>query len=130
MASPLDRNSQRTDNRDQMPTRSQPRPLRSTRGRSAALQILADLFCFYSRMAAQLLGTSERNVQAIYQRLIRQQLVYAKAYNTEVYVRGALPKAFGLTDSGVRLAFRDAFATDSTKTFRGHAIRTIEHELM
>jgi hypothetical protein len=81
-------------------------------------------------MTAELLGVSERAVQAHYQRLIAAQLVYAKSYESETYEKGALPKAYGLTDSGVSVAFKEGFATDSTKTFKGHALSTIEHELM
>jgi hypothetical protein len=81
-------------------------------------------------MAAELLGVSERAVQAHYQLLIKAQLVYAKSYESESYEKGALPKAYGLTDSGVSIAFKEGFATDSTKTFKGHALSTIEHELM
>lgn len=81
-------------------------------------------------MAAELLGVSARAVQAHYQRLVGARLVYAKPYESETYEKGALPKAYGLTDSGVNQAFQEGFATDSTKSFRGHALRTIEHELM
>ena len=81
-------------------------------------------------MAAELLGVSGRAVQAHYQRLIEAQFVYAKSYESETYEKGALPKAYGLTESGVSIAFKEGFATDSTKTFKGHALSTIEHELM
>ena len=104
--------------------------LRQTKAKREALGVLADYFCLNAKLAAELLGVSERAVQAHYQRLIEAQLVYAKAYESETYEKGALPKAYGLTDSGVALAFNEGFATDSTKTFRGHALRTIEHEIM
>src|ERR1022692_628970 len=104
--------------------------LRLTKAKQEALSVLADYFCLNTRMAAELLDVSERAVQAHYQRLIAAQLVYAKSYESETYEKGALPKAYGLTDSGVSIAFKEGFATDSTKTFKGHALSTIEHELM
>jgi len=81
-------------------------------------------------MAAQLLSTSVRTAQRHYASLAESRLVYAKSYESESYARGALPMAYGLTDSGVTLAFREGWATDATKSFKGHALRTIEHELM
>jgi len=81
-------------------------------------------------MAAELLGISERAVQFHYERLHKAQLVYAFRYYPEHQARGAAPYAYGLSDSGVTQAFQDGFATDSTKTFKGHSPRTIEHELM
>src|ERR1039458_9494261 len=104
--------------------------LRLTKAKREALRVLSDYFCLNTKMASELLGVSERAVQAHYQRLIGAQLVYAKSYESETYEKGALPKAYGLTDSGVSMAFREGSATDSTKTFKGHALRTIEHELM
>jgi hypothetical protein len=104
--------------------------MRQTKAKRQALGILAEYFCLNTILASELLGISERAVQAHYQRLVAAQLVYAKSYEPETYEKGALPKAYGLTDSGVKQAFREGFATDSTKSFRGHALRTIEHELM
>jgi hypothetical protein len=104
--------------------------IRQIKGKRQALGILAEYFCLNTTLASELLAVSPRAVQARYQRLAAAQLVYAKSYETETYLKGALPKAYGLTDSGVKQAFREGFATDSTKSFRGHALRTIEHELM
>jgi hypothetical protein len=104
--------------------------MRQTKAKRQALGILAEYFCLNTVLASELLGISERAVQAHYQRLVAAQLVYAKSYEPETYEKGALPKAYGLTDSGVKQAFREGFSTDSTKSFRGHAVRTIEHELM
>lgn len=81
-------------------------------------------------MASELLGVSPRAAQFHYGRLIKAQLVYAFRYYPENQIKGAAPYAYGLSDSGVMKAFEDGFATDSTKTFKGHSPRTIEHELM
>jgi len=81
-------------------------------------------------MASELLGISPRAVQFHYGRLSKAQLIYAFRYYPEDQIRGAAPYAYGLSDSGVTRAFEDGFATDSTKTFKGHSPRTIEHELM
>jgi hypothetical protein len=81
-------------------------------------------------MAAELLGISERAAQFHYERLQKARLVYAFRYYPEHQARGAAPFAYGLSDSGVTQAFQDGFATDSTKTFKGHSSHTIEHELM
>src|ERR1039458_5752820 len=105
-------------------------PLFQTKAQREALSVLADYFCLNIKMAAELLGVSERAVQFHYQRLQKAQLVYAFRYYPEHQAKGAAPYAYGLSDSGVTLAFQDGFATDSTKTFKGHSPRTIEHELM
>jgi hypothetical protein len=81
-------------------------------------------------MASELLGISPRAAQFHYGRLWNAQLVYAFRYYPEDQVKGAAPYAYGLSDSGVAMAFEDGFATDATKTFKGHSPRTIEHELM
>src|ERR1017187_5889926 len=104
--------------------------LRLTKAKREALRVLSDYFCLNTKMASELLGVSARAVQAHYQRLIEAQFVYAKSYESETYEKGALPKAYGLTESGVSIAFKEGFATDSTKTFKGHALSTIEHELI
>ncbi len=80
-------------------------------------------------MAAELLGVTERAAQFHYQRLQKDQLIYAFRYYPERQTKGAAPLAYGLSDSGVAQAFRDGFATDSTKSFKDHSPRTIEHEL-
>jgi hypothetical protein len=100
-----------------------------TKAQREALRVLADYFCLNIKMAADLLGISERAAQFHYERLQKEQLVYAFRYYPEHQKRGAAPYAYGLSDSGVTQAFEDGFATDSTKTFRGHSPRTIEHEL-
>jgi hypothetical protein len=81
-------------------------------------------------MAAELLGISARAVQAHYQRLIRAELVYGIRYQPEEHAKGAIPMAYGLSDSGVTKAFREGFATDSTKTIKGHKPSRLEHEIM
>ena len=81
-------------------------------------------------MAAELLGITERAIQAHYQSLINAQLVYSIRYAPEEHTKGAIPMAYGLSDSGVAKAFREGFATDSTKTIKGHKPSRIEHEIM
>jgi len=81
-------------------------------------------------MAAELLGISARAVQAHYQRLIGAELVYGIRYAPEEHLKGAIPIAYGLSDSGVDKAFREGFATDSTKTIKEHKPSRIEHEMM
>jgi len=80
-------------------------------------------------MAAELLGIGVRAVQRHCGALRRADLVYAVPYYPEDKERGAAPYAYGLTDSGVRDAFAQGYATDSTKSFRGHSTKTVEHEL-
>jgi len=101
-----------------------------TKARREALAVLADYFCLNTRMAAELLGISVRAVQAHYQRLIDAHLVYGIRYAPEEHLKGAIPVAYGLSDSGVDTVFREGFATDSTKTIKGHKPSRIEHEVM
>jgi len=105
-------------------------PLFQTKAQREALSVLADYFCLNIKMASELLGVSPRAAQFHYERFQRAQLVYSFRYYPEDQVKGAAPYAYGLSDSGVTKAFEDGFATDSTKTFKGHSPRTIEHELM
>jgi hypothetical protein len=56
--------------------------------------------------------------------------VYGIRYQPEEHANGAIPMAYGLSDSGVARAFREGFATDSTKTIKGHKPSRIEHEVM
>src|SRR5690348_10818069 len=104
--------------------------LRPTRAKREALAVLADYFCLNATMAAELLGVSVRAVQAHYQRLIDAQLVYGIRYAPEDHGRGAIPIAYGLSDSGVDEAFAEGFATDSTKSIKGHKPSRMEHEVM
>jgi hypothetical protein len=104
--------------------------LRQTKAKREALAVLADYFCLNSKMAAELLGISARAVQAHYQRLIEAELVYGIRYAPEEHLKGAIPIAYGLSDSGVDKAFREGFATDSTKTIKDHKPSRIEHEVM
>jgi len=106
-----------------------PPRLPRTKARREALAVLADYFCLNAPIAAELLGISVRGVQAHYQRLIEAQLVYGIRYAPEQHLKGAIPIAYGLSDSGVETAFREGFATDSTKTIKGHAPSRIEHEM-
>jgi hypothetical protein len=101
-----------------------------TLARRACLKALAEYYCVNVTQAGQLLNTTSRNIQRHFKTLVEGQFVYARAYESETYRRGALPLAYGLTDSGVSLAFREGWETDATKSFKGHALRTIEHELM
>jgi hypothetical protein len=107
-----------------------PPPFRQTKAKREALAVLADYFCLNARMAAELLGISARAVQAHYQRLIGAELVYGIRYAPEEHLKGAIPIAYGLSDSGVDKAFREGFATDSTKTIKDHKPSRIEHEVM
>jgi len=104
--------------------------LRQTKAKREALAVLADYFCLNTPMAAELLGISARAVQAHYQRLIGAELVYGIRYAPEEHLKGAIPVAYGLSDSGVDKAFREGFATDSTKTIKDHKPSRIEHEIM
>ena len=81
-------------------------------------------------MAAELLAINGRSVQRHFARLQDAQLVYCMPYYPEDKERGAAPYAYGLSDSGVSKAFAEGFATDSTKSFRDHSAKTVEHELM
>jgi len=105
-------------------------PFRQTKAKREALAVLADYFCLNAKIAAELLGISARAVQAHYQRLIDAQLVYGIRYAPEEHLKGAIPIAYGLSDSGVDKAFREGFATDSTKSIKGHKPSRIEHEIM
>jgi len=107
-----------------------PQLLRQTKAKREALAVLADYFCLTAKMAAELLGISARAVQAHYHRLIDAQLVYGIRYAPEEHLKGAIPIAYGLSDSGVAKAFREGFATDSTKSIKGHKPSRIEHEVM
>lgn len=98
-------------------------------GSRGILELLAEYFCLNIPMLARLSRTTERNAQAIVQRLVKDGKAYGKKYETEQYVNGALPLVVGLTDSSVSQAFREGWATNSTKSFRGHALRTVEHEI-
>lgn len=69
-------------------------------------------------------------MQAHYQRLIGAELVYGIRYQPEEHGKGAIPLAYGLSDSGVARALQEGFATDSTKTIKGHRPSRIEHEIM
>ena len=104
--------------------------LRQTKARREALSVLADYFCLNTHMAAELLGISERAVQAHYQRLSHAQLVYRIRYAPEEHTKGSIPIAYGLSDSGVSKAFAEGFATDSTKTIKEHKPSRLEHEIM
>jgi hypothetical protein len=48
------------------------------------------------------------------------------AYGQE---RGSVAHVYGLSDKGVAHAFRNGYATPSTKTFDEHSLRTLDHEL-
>jgi hypothetical protein len=105
-------------------------PLISTAARREALSVLADYFCLNGKQAAELLGTSLRNIQRHYVSLESCGLVTSIRYNPEEHTKGAIPLAYGLTDRGVRKAFDEGFSTDSTKSFDAWSKRTIEHEIM
>ena len=69
-------------------------------------------------------------MQSLARNLEREKLVRVHPYLTETYRRGALPNVLALADAGVTKAFDEGWATDSTKRFTGHSLRTIEHEVM
>jgi len=81
-------------------------------------------------MAAELLGICLRGAQRHYARLETTGLVCSVPYYPEEKEKGSAPRAWGLSDSGVDRAFEEGFATDSTKTFAEHSMKTVEHELM
>jgi hypothetical protein len=110
--------------------KKQPNHFQPTKAKRQALTALADYFCLNAQMAAELLDICLRGVQRHYSRLEAAGLVCSIPYYPEDKEKGAAPRAWGLSDSGVDKAFAEGFATDSTKTFDEHSLRTVEHELM
>jgi len=103
--------------------------------KQGVLQLLARFFCLRTAHAAMLLRnreigeSDERSVRRTLAILHRDGFVYRVQHLEEGRERGGIGYVYGLSDKGVRHAFRNGYATLATKTLDEHSIRTLDHEL-